>query len=236
MDCPKYMMSEIVQVYILTLCQRSCKLFTAPQKDMNLSATRIDMLKQIKKRFALGDVFSAVDLKELGTRAALDQSLSRLAERGCIVRIATGLYYMPRISSYSQRPLPPSPEQIIQALARKTGSRIMPSGASLANKLGLSDQVPASYEYLTDGRSKEFRIGALQIRLRRTAKNLMDLSGTIMGEVYMALRFLGKGQVNVEEVRSRLSQNLSSNDKKQLNRWAPQAPEWMRPIIFNLPS
>ena len=125
MDCPKYMMSEIVQVYILTLCQRSCKLFTAPQKDMNLSATRIDMLKQIKKRFALGDVFSAVDLKGLGTRAALDQSLSRLAEKGCIVRIATGLYYMPRISSYSQRPLPPSPDQIIQALARKTGSRLL---------------------------------------------------------------------------------------------------------------
>lgn len=30
----------------------------------------------------------------------------------------------------------------------------------------------------------------------------------------MALRFLGKDQANVEEVRSRLSQNLSSNDKK----------------------
>ena len=77
---------------------------------------------------------------------------------------------------------------------------------------------------------------ALQIRLRRTAKNLMDLSGTIMGEVYMALRFRAKKAGSVEEVRSRLSQNLSSNDKKQLNRWAPQAPEWMRPIICNLPS
>ena len=132
--------------------------------------------------------------------------------------------------------LPPSPDQIIQALARKTGSRIMPSGASLANKLGLSDQVPASYEYLTDGRSKEFRIGALQIRLRRMAKNLMDLSGAIMGEVYMSLRFLGKYQTSVEEVRYRLSQNLSLNDNKQLNQWAPQAPEWMRSIICNLPS
>lgn len=203
---------------------------------MNQVATRIDMFKQIKKRFAVGDVFSAIDMKDMRTRAALDQALSRLAEKGSINRIATGLYYIPRISSYSQRPLPPSPDQIVQALARKTGSRIMPSGAILANKLGLSDQVPASYEYLTDGRSKEFRIGALQIRLRRTAKNLMDLSGTIMGEVYMALRFLGKNQTSVEEVRSRLSQNLSLKDKKQLNRWVPQAPEWMRPVISNLPS
>lgn len=103
---------------------------------MNLSATRIDIQKQIKERFALGDVFSAVDLKGLGTRAALDQSLSRLAEKGCIVRIAAGLYYI-------------APNQIIQALARKTGSCIMPSGAILANKLGLSDQVLFSYDYLT---------------------------------------------------------------------------------------
>lgn len=203
---------------------------------MNQISGRIDILRQIKKRFALGVVFSAIDLKDIGSRATLDQALSRQARRGTIVRIAAGLYYMPKTSDYSQKLLTPSPDQIIQALTRKTGSRIVPSGAILANKLGLSEQVPAIYEYLTDGRSKELRIGALCLRFRRTAINLMNLSGTILGEVVIALRYLGKQQINIEETRTRLARNLSREDKKQLNQSVSQAPEWMRPIITNLPS
>lgn len=105
----------------------------------------------------------------------------------------------------------------------------------LANKFGLSDQVPASYEYLTDGRSRVLQIGALQIRFRRTASSLMDLSGSIMGEINLALRYLGRKQVDTEQVRSRLSQILSKEDKKRLNQWAPQSPEWMQALISNLP-
>lgn len=105
----------------------------------------------------------------------------------------------------------------------------------LANKFGLSDQVSASYEYLTDGRSRVLQIGALQIRFRRTASSLMDLSGSIMGEINLALRYLGRKQVDTEQVRSRLSQILSKEDKKRLNQWAPQSPEWMQALISNLP-
>ncbi len=62
----------------------------------------------------------------------------------------------------------------------------------------------------------------------------MDLSGSIVGEVYMALRYVGK-QADSLPVREKLSKALSAENKEVLNKWAPQAPEWMQPMIINLP-
>jgi hypothetical protein len=49
--------------------------------------------------------------------------------------------------------------QALDTLARQTGSRIVPSGAVAANRLELSNQVPAKPVYLTDGRTRQVRIG-----------------------------------------------------------------------------
>lgn len=197
---------------------------------------RIDACGLIRKKFRKGEVFSAADLSELGSRATIDQALSRLAERGRISRIVTGLYSVLRLSSYSGRPLPPSAEQVARAIARKTGSRMMPSGALLANRLGLSDQVPARPVYLTEGRSRDFRLGALKISFRRTSKNVIKLAGTVMGDVSQALRYLGKDQLDPEAVRRQLARSLSPADKRCLEQWASQAPSWMKSLITRLPQ
>ena len=55
-------------------------------------------------------------------------------------------------------PLGPDFDEIAEALARQTGSKVVPSGAVAANRLGLSTQVPAKPVYLTDGRTREVRI------------------------------------------------------------------------------
>jgi hypothetical protein len=51
------------------------------------------------------------------------------------------------------------PDDIAAALGRQTGSRVAPSGALAANRLGLSTQVPARPVYLTDGRTRQVRAG-----------------------------------------------------------------------------
>ncbi len=55
-------------------------------------------------------------------------------------------------------PLGPDLDEIADALAQQTGSRIVPSGAVAANRLGLSPQVPANPVYLTDGRTRQVRL------------------------------------------------------------------------------
>ena len=115
------------------------------------------ILKRVRGR-GRGSVFCAKDFLDLGTRAAVDQVLCRLSRKRTIRRLGRGLYDYPRVHP-KLGVLTPTPAAIAQAVAKKTNSRIQPSGAHAANRLGLSTQVPAHLVYLTDGNSKQIQVG-----------------------------------------------------------------------------
>ena len=59
------------------------------------------------------------------------------------------MYHFPQVNTRLGIPLSPDADEIAEAVARQTGSRIAPSGALAANRLVLSTQVPAKSVYLT---------------------------------------------------------------------------------------
>ena len=67
-----------------------------------------------------GAVFTPSDFLDLGSRAAVDQALSRIARAGRLRRVARGLYDYPRIDP-QLGPLTPSTDAVAQALARTRG-------------------------------------------------------------------------------------------------------------------
>lgn len=87
-----------------------------------------------------GAAVSAKGLLHLGTRAAIDQALSRLAERGRLIRTGRGVYIRPVTGRYGTRAS--SVEQAVRAFAKLQGEVIVPSGAAAANSLGLTTQMP----------------------------------------------------------------------------------------------
>jgi hypothetical protein len=63
-----------------------------------------------------GAAVSAKELLHLGNRVAIDQALSRLAERGRLIRARRGVYVCPVTGRFGTRA--PSVEQAVQAFAR----------------------------------------------------------------------------------------------------------------------
>ncbi|PTX35482.1 putative AbiEi antitoxin of type IV toxin-antitoxin system, partial [Allosediminivita pacifica] len=94
-----------------------------------------------------GAPLAAKGLLHLGSRAGVDQALSRLAERGQLIRAGRGVYLRPIKSRFGTRA--PSVEQAVEALAAQRGEVIVPTGAAEANALGLTTQVPVRSVYLT---------------------------------------------------------------------------------------
>jgi len=86
------------------------------------------------RRLGPGKVHVSKDFLDLGSRAAVDQALSRLVQEKAVHRLARGLYYIPKTNPTMGIELPPDMDAIAQAIARKTGSRIVPSGAVAANE------------------------------------------------------------------------------------------------------
>ena len=94
----------------------------------------------------------------LGSRAAIDQTLSRLAREGTLLRVGRGVYSLPISGRFGPRP--PSTESVVEAIEARSGETIVASGASEANALGLTTQVPTREVYLTSGpRKRRFAKG-----------------------------------------------------------------------------
>ena len=184
--------------------------------------------RQIEKRLP-GAVFVTREFLDLGSRAAVDEALSRLAHEGVIRRLGRGLYDFPRLHPVFG-PVPADPDQIAAALARKTGSRLQSAWGQAANALGLSTQVPARAVYLTDGRRRSVQVGGQTIELRHAEPRSLAGAGRTEGMVIQALRHLGPEQINAEVI-GRLRQTLTAREKAALGREALNAPEWLVPTL-----
>jgi uncharacterized protein DUF6088 len=176
-----------------------------------------------------GFVFTPREFSQLGSRAAVDQALSRLRRSGQIRRLTRGVYEFPKIHPKIGL-LSPSPEAVANAMAKRTGSRITVSGAKAANLLGLSTQVPMQNVFWTEGPSRTIRIGNQTVALKHVAPSKMIGAGTEAGIVIQAVRSLGKEGVHEIRVHA-LAKQLPRPVKRAVKRLAPTAPAWSQPVL-----
>lgn len=176
-----------------------------------------------------GSVFTPSDFLDLAERPAVDQALSRLARNGKLRRLARGLYDLPELHP-RLGPLSPDPDHVARALARETGSKVQIAGARAAHLLGLTTQVPAQSDYLTDGPSRRVVLGKRVIHLRHASPKHLILPGSAAGSVMQALRHLGP--TRADDVVRIAARSLPVADKKRLAASVRQAPAWMRPALL----
>ena len=170
-----------------------------------------------------GTPVSAKGLLHLGTRAAVDQALSRLTERGQLIRAGRGLYLHPVASRFGART--PSVEQAVEALATHKGEIIVSNGAAAANALGLTTQVPVRSVYLTSGRSRKMHLGKQVVELRHAPRWQLTLANRPAGEAVRALAWLGPEKA--ETALKTLKRKMPSGAFGELVAAAPQLPTWL---------
>ena len=187
---------------------------------------------KIKKRIigkGRGAIFAPSDFLDIGSRASVDQALSRLAGQGVIRRLARGLYDFPKKSSRFGY-LSPSADDIARAVARKDNQILQISPAMAANQLGLSTQVPSKPTYMTDGPTRTKTIGRQVIRFRNASSKTLIGAGQKTGAVFQALRYIGKDRVD-DQMIAKLACFLGDKDRALLSKQSRHVPAWMHPVV-----
>ena len=192
------------------------------------------IMKRVRARGRGKWVCTPRDFLDIGSRAAVDQALSRLAKAGELRRVGRGLYDLPRISSVLNRPAPVDIDKAVAALARRDSIRIMPDGIAAANQLGLTNAVPAKTSYLTDGSTRDVRIGNRTVRLRHAGPSVMAWAGRPSGPVAQALRWLGPQAAMDARVAATLKRALPDDVKRDLARNSAGLPGWAVPLARSL--
>jgi hypothetical protein len=175
-------------------------------------------------------VFSAKDFLDLGNRAAVDQSLSRLFRDGTLRRVGRGLYDWPRISRVLGRPAPVDLDAAVAAIARRDNIRVMPDGLTAAHRLGLTNAVPAKVVYWTDGSTRAIPVGNRTIHLKHVRPGLIRWAHHAAAPVVSAMMWLGPSLATDSSMLDRLSQRLPMAVIKDLADGMSTLPAWAAPI------
>jgi hypothetical protein len=146
-----------------------------PRRGPSLDLRR-GILDRIKRDKSI-QVWTPNDFLDLGSRAAIDKALQRLANSRYIRRIDRGLYDVPHVNSLTGKASNPDYTAVIDAVARRDKARLLPDGITAANQLGLTDAVPAKVTVHTDARLRPIHVDRLVIDFKLTAPSRLYWAG-----------------------------------------------------------
>lgn len=174
-----------------------------------------------------GGLLSPKEFLHLGSRAAIDQTLSRLAREGKLLRVGRGAYSLPVQGRFGVRP--PSTEAIVEAIESTSGETVVASGAAEANALGLTTQVPTREVFLTSGPSRRLKLGNREVELKHGNRWQMLLGKRPAGKAIRALIWLGPEQA--PKVLQVLRNKLPSQEWEAMRQARAGLPSWMAKAV-----
>jgi len=176
-----------------------------------------------------GVVIFVSDFSDYGSAESVKKALLRLNEKETIVRLAHGIYLYPKADK-ELGILFPSTEDIALAIARRDKVRIIPTGVQALNKLGLSTQVPMKLVYLTDGGTRNIKVGKRTISFRNTSPKNLFMKGEISSMVIQALKTIGNSKLD-DSTLLKIQNILKKEKKDNIINDAKLAPVWISKIL-----
>lgn len=174
-----------------------------------------------------GGVLSPKEFLHLGSRAAVDQAFSRLSKAGKLIRVARGTYVAPVSSRFGSRA--PASEKVVKAMAELSGETIAPHGASAANALGLTQQVPTREVYLTSGRTRKLKLGRSELLVKHAPRWMLALGNGPAGAAIRALAWMGP--THASGSLAALHRTLPETEWQTLTSARAILPSWMAQAI-----
>lgn len=203
--------------------------------NVNMSK-QLSIASEIKQKIfnnGRGIIYFISDFYKLENDDIVRKTLYRLEKQGILIRLAKGIYLYPKIDDEIGI-LKPAVEDVAEEIARRDNSKILPTGALALNMLGLSTQVPMNAVYLTQGESRQIKIGKRQITFRKAAPRYFNLKATISPLLVLALQEIREKNIN-EEITLQLKRVLlKSNEINLLREDLRYFPCWIRKYIISI--
>ena len=155
--------------------------------------------------------------------------LSELRTEGILAKIAHGIYAKPRKSKFGV--VLPSVDKVVQAIATRDNAKVLPSGMTALNALGLSTQVPMNYTYLTTGSERTVNLSNRKVVLKRGVPKNFCYGTRLISLLVQALKALKKENVGESELNVIRQLVLKETDKETLVKDIDMMPAWMKRII-----
>jgi predicted transcriptional regulator of viral defense system len=188
-------------------------------------------LKTIETKVNTGEIFFISDFTELGNYEAVRKSLQRLTKEDSIKRIAKGIYLLPKINE-RLGVIYPHAEQIAKAIAKRDKARIIATGSTALNLLGLSTQIPMKVVFLTDGSARNIKVGNQTIQFKKTNPKNLSIEHRLTNLIIQALKAMGEKNVTREQTDTIQTIIDESNERELIYQKLKNAPIWIQKTVL----
>lgn len=181
-----------------------------------------------------GTLFVISDFAELGSNAAVRKSLSRLVNDNTLTRELRGIYKKPLYNNFIKEYILSTPKEIANAYAKLHGWRIVPSGNTALNELGLSTQVPNVNLFISSGpyRTIEFP-NKTTIRFKHVKSTEVENISYDTALLIEAIKTLTKANLTPKVV-AKIRSKYSAEELQRIKRESKNARSWVYEQILKL--
>lgn len=179
-------------------------------------------------RLQRGKPFNIKSFMELGSSAAIRKALSRLTQKGVLLRVAHGVYVKPKKNRFFGSVLP-SQEAIVRSIAKRNNEKLQLYGAETARRFGISTQSSLSPVFYTSGSTRKLNMANGTVRLKHLNPTYLKYAGTQLGNALATFLYLGKKHLNLPDFEKVMDQ-LTSYEKNQFEKMLNTLPIWLSRI------
>lgn len=187
------------------------------------------LTKQIRSRIESqgpNTLYMVQDFADLNNDGLATRALSRLENEGMLIRISQGLYLYPSRNRFGI--LKPTIDEIAAAIAQKDKARIIPSGLTALNKLGLSTQVTMNPVYLTDATARQVKVDGRTIIFKRSAPRTFAYKTDVFPLIVCAMKEIGEENITEDQLRLIQEAIGKCEEKEAIAYDYSIAPGWIR--------
>lgn len=176
-------------------------------------------------------IFFISDYADLGAAETVRKILYEATITGVLEKAGHGIYIKPKVSRFGKVPVPL--EKIAGEIADRDKCEILPTGATAANLIGLSTQVPMHLSYITTGSTRTIKIGERKISFRHASPKNFASKGRVMPLLIQGMREIGEENISGSNFEA-LRRFIDKQQDPYLQEDLRLAPVWIQKIIKKL--
>ena len=178
-----------------------------------------------------GSVFVTSDFENIAVDDTVSKILARLSEDDTVERVLRGVYWKPeKMNGEYGKSDEPYPDNVAKALARNNSQRVVPCGDTALHILGLSEDDPKEWTYITDGAYQEYTYENVCIKFKHATGKLFETMSDKTATVVQAIKAYGKEHLTKEKLLGLLSK-LSNDDLDHMLFEAKYTTAWIYKAI-----
>lgn len=184
--------------------------------------TKKRQLENIINRLSEGAVFAIADFTDIAEPKTISKILNRMTKEGTVEKLIRSVYW-------KKGPGAPKPDEIAQALARENNWACAPSGYTALHLMGLEEDVPEVWTYVTSGTYRNYTCGNILIQFTHTDWKFFAKMSEKTKLLVQCIKAYGAEHLNEERMKALLRKCKGFRWKKVLaetkniTRWVSES-------------